>query len=72
MAIISLEPGESFEHYHRGLSQTTLLEGSVTYLSEGMRFRLARNAPITVEPNMPHTLRNDGDTIAHIACRHIS
>lgn len=68
MAIISLEPNESFEHYHAAPSRTIHLDGEIEFECDGIRRRLHRGEIIDVAANITHTMKNVGADIARVNC----
>jgi quercetin dioxygenase-like cupin family protein len=65
-----LEPGETFEHSHQGSSITTLIEGEVDLITEGVRVSLVAGAATPLAPNVSHVLVNVGDGVATVKCIH--
>lgn len=70
MAIIILEPGEVFEHYHSEVSETDVLRGSVRCAFNGEVLRMHPGDSVTIPADTPHTLENVGSVEAHVGCRH--
>jgi len=68
MAIISLEPSESFEHYHAAPSRTIHLEGDIEFDCAGTRHRMQQGEIVEVAANTTHTITNVGTGLAHINC----
>lgn len=68
MAIISLEPRESFEHYHAASSQTIHLDGDIEFDCAGTRRPMLRGEIIEVAANTLHTITNVGISVARINC----
>lgn len=67
---MTLEPGETFEHTHRGLSTTTLIEGAVDIIVGGSRSSLVIGVPMPLAPNVSHVLVNVGEALAALDCVH--
>lgn len=70
MAIITLEPGESFEHYHSHSSKSECLVGSLRASLSGESKILEKNLKIDVPADTAHTITNIGDTLAIFRCEH--
>ena len=68
MAIISLEPNESFEHYHGASSRTIHLDGEIEFAFGDTRRRMAEGETIEVAANVTHTMTNVGTGIARVNC----
>lgn len=68
MAIITLAPNESFEHYHSGASTTIHIAGDIEISFGDTRRRMAAGEAIAVPRDAPHTLTNVGTGMASIAC----
>jgi quercetin dioxygenase-like cupin family protein len=68
MAIISLGPDESFEHYHNAPSKTVHLEGDIEFEVAGLRRRMQGGETIEVAANTPHIIINVGSGAARINC----
>lgn len=68
MAVIFLEPNESFEHYHAAPSRTIHLDGDIEFECAGKRRRMRRGEGIDVAANTKHTITNIGAGIARINC----
>jgi quercetin dioxygenase-like cupin family protein len=67
MALIQLEPGETFSHAHDVVSTTALVSGDVELTMEGQTIRLTAT-PVVIQAGVTHVLRNVGTSIATIAC----
>ena len=68
MAIISLEPNESFEHYHSAPSRTIHLDGEIEFEATGIHRRLRRGEIIDVAGNTLHVITNVGTGLARVNC----
>jgi len=68
MAIISLEPNESFEHYHGAPSRTIHLDGEIEFAFGDTRRRMRPGETIEVAANITHTMRNVGTGPARVNC----
>lgn len=68
MAIISLEPNESFEHYHGAPSRTIHLDGEIEFAFGDTRRRMREGETIEVAANITHTMRNVGTGTARVNC----
>jgi uncharacterized cupin superfamily protein len=67
---MSLDPGETFEHAHRGASITTLIEGRVDMIADGVRTALEVGVASAIGAAVSHVLVNVGDTVAVLDCTH--
>lgn len=68
MAIISLEPNESFEHYHGAPSRTIHLDGEIEFAFGDTRRRMREGETIEVAAKITHTMRNVGAGTARVNC----
>lgn len=68
MAIISLEPNESFEHYHGALSRTIHLDGEIEFAFGDTRRLMSVGETIEVAAHITHTMTNVGTGIARVNC----
>ena len=71
MAQITLEPGESFEHYHSEASQSVLLEGLADFEYGGTRSPMIIGKEILIASDTIHTMYNTGEKNAVINCIHL-
>lgn len=69
MALIVLDPGETFEHQHGGDSETTLLDGEVVLTMGTHSAPLRAGHAVTVSASQHHSMRNTGDGTATVRCR---
>jgi quercetin dioxygenase-like cupin family protein len=67
MALIQLQPGETFSHAHDVISTTALVSGEVELTMEGQTVRLT-TTPVVIRAGVTHVLTNVGTSIATIAC----
>jgi quercetin dioxygenase-like cupin family protein len=67
MALIQLQPGETFSHAHDVVSTTVLVSGDVTLTVDGETIRLTAT-PAFVPAGAVHVLHNVGSTVATVAC----
>ena len=70
MAIIKLDPGESFEHYHKEISSSTLISGQLTITVEGNTLQMLQGEEIEVSEMTSHTVTNTGNADAVFKCQH--
>lgn len=70
MALIILDEGERFEHYHTDKSQTILIDGTAVMEIGSDIIKLKRDVAVDVDENIPHTLVNTGSGKATIGCIH--
>jgi len=68
MAIISLEPNESFEHYHDTPSRTIYLDGEIEFAFGDTRRLMSVGETIEVAAHITHTMTNVGTGIARVNC----
>jgi mannose-6-phosphate isomerase-like protein (cupin superfamily) len=68
MALIALQPGESFEHYHEYPSTTKLLTGELILTINNKQELLQINKPLSVPQHTPHTVKNIGKVVATFEC----
>ena len=68
MARIILDPSESFEHAHTGVSFTEVIEGKVMYIAEGSQRELVVGERVEVPAGNSHRLVNFGDAPATLVC----
>ncbi|WP_339783658.1 cupin domain-containing protein [uncultured Marinobacter sp.] len=68
MAIIVLEPKESFEHYHSDASITFHIEGDVEVLMGEKSLPLKSGGSINVPSKTKHTIINIGESEAKVGC----
>lgn len=68
--IMTLLPGEVFQHTHSDPSVTTLIEGVVALEVEGQRTELVTGAPTPIDAHLVHTLVNVGPHLAVVECMH--
>jgi quercetin dioxygenase-like cupin family protein len=69
MAIIVLEPGETFQHSHPITTYTEVIEGSVVFSMDGVRDKaLAPRERVPVPANVAHTMTNVGAGLAKVGC----
>ena len=71
MAIIILEPRESFEHYHSDASKTYHVNGDVEISIKGKKMILEKGESVEVPGNTAHTIVNLGDDEARVGCLHV-
>ena len=70
MAVITLEPGESFEHYHHDQSESILIEGAVQLSMAQQTSSMIKNQVCSIPAETSHTITNIGKLLAKVACRH--
>jgi len=70
MAIITLDSGEAFEHYHTGNSQTVHLDGKIQLCFNEENRLLEKGEKVEIPANTSHTIVNLGDRQAKVACHH--
>ena len=70
MAIIVLDPGESFEHWHSDDSITELHSGRVRCRFSGKVVVLSPGEKIEIPAGVDHTLENFGSEKAYVGCTH--
>jgi uncharacterized cupin superfamily protein len=68
--LMTLAPGECFEHMHQSHSTTTVIAGSVDLVIDGTRQSLEVGVPTPIGARVSHLLINVGDQSAVIECGH--
>ncbi len=70
MAVITLQPGESFEHYHLEKSETYYVNGEVQLTFEGKSMLLTDGHRVIIPAKTSHTTKNIGVVVAQFGCNH--
>ncbi len=68
MAILVLDKGERFEHSHKHISTSELLEGKVKLIMGEDEIDMEVNKVINIPENTPHIMVNVGNGKAKIEC----
>jgi quercetin dioxygenase-like cupin family protein len=67
MALIQLQPGETFSHAHDVVTTTAAVSGTVE-LTVGGQTVLLTATPVVIPAGTIHVLHNIGNTVAQVAC----
>ncbi len=70
MAVITLTPGESFEHYHLDESITAHVEGEIQLTVSGKSTLLTEGERVIIPAKTSHTTKNIGNVDARFRCYH--
>ena len=68
MAIITLKPGEAFEHYHESESETSHVKGDLMISFNESALTLSEKQKIIIPANTSHTVKNIGASDATFKC----
>jgi mannose-6-phosphate isomerase-like protein (cupin superfamily) len=70
MAIIILQPGEKFSHYHDDSNESCCIKGKVKISFNDSEEEIGVGGSVRIPPGVNHILHNIGDIEAHIECAH--
>jgi mannose-6-phosphate isomerase-like protein (cupin superfamily) len=70
VALIVLNPNETFEHSHEEPSGSVLLSGDAVLTVAGHDTALTRGVAVVTPARTSHTVTNTGSTIAVVECHH--